>query len=54
MNPGLLNPEKFVGSLHPRKFESDKTSRVNLSVKNLSQLAPSHGFQMYCHKKITK
>ena len=29
MNPELLNPEKFVGSLYPRKFESDKTSRVN-------------------------
>ena len=29
MNPELSNPEKFVGALYPRKFESDKTSLAN-------------------------
>ena len=34
MNPEVSNPEKFAGSLDPRKFESDK-------------LAPSYGFQLF-------
>ena len=29
MDPELSNPEKFVGILYPRKFESNKTSSVN-------------------------
>ena len=35
MNTELSNPEKFVGTLYPRKFESDKTSGVNSFRKEL-------------------
>ena len=50
MNPELSNPKTFVGTLYPRKFESDKTSRVNFFRKNLSELAPWYGFQSKYHK----
>ena len=35
MNPELSNPEKFVGSLYPRKSESDKTSLANSFLKRI-------------------
>ena len=47
MNPELSNPETFVGTLYPKKFESsDKTSN---SFRKEIELAPSYAFQMYCN-----
>ena len=28
-NPELSNPENFVGTLYPRKFQPEQTSRIN-------------------------
>ena len=37
MNSELSNPEKFVGSLYPRKFESDKYIAINFNYQNQSK-----------------
>ena len=49
INPELSKPEKFVRSLYPKKFESDKTSPVNSFRKEFRERALPYGFQMYCH-----
>ena len=46
MNPELSSPEKFVGSLYPRKLESDKTSLGHSWRKrNLINLLPRMVFK---------
>ena len=38
MNSELSNPETFVGTLYPRKFESEKTPPVNALRKHFERI----------------
>ena len=49
INPVLSNPEKFVGTSYPKKYEFGKKSCKRLSVKSPNQLAPAHASQIYCY-----
>ena len=51
MNPELSNPEKFVGSLYPRKCDSYKTSLANSFRKRiLANLLPRMVFKCIAHE----
>ena len=44
MNPKHPNPESFVGTLYPRKCESEKTSRVNAFREEFKGICTIVGF----------